>query len=343
MSEKSRYLRYYIPLSEEDSGFGINNSPEGLARFEIKDDQCCITITIENLKSPEAGFSYKCYLIAADRDKVTWALIGNIEAVGTKSSLSAGLSYSDVGGTGLDIEKFNLAAISYQPSASPAQNIQFPLAGYKHEKVIWKNSFLSSLTGSKLPDTETKTVQPEHKTKIPESQPPANHTPDYSSKNCEWTNLLENFDYFDISFSPFGTQVGHLPQQHIPCTVEKIRNLENMLSMSFNECKPFTVSENLPKWWKIQNHQLLKRILYSIDCFNLVFTSNFISTSYYIYGYFIVGIDYTDESVSFIYGIPALYGIDPKPGDLPYVWMSENNKGEFYGEFGYWIIRFDIE
>lgn len=121
-----------------------------------------------------------------------------------------------------------------------------------------------------------------------------------------------------------------------------IKNLENLLSMSFTECKPFRRTNSITRYWRINNHQLLNRILDSCSSPELMLINNYLNMAYYIYGYYIVSVENINNSYHFSYGIPSLYGIDPKPSNLHCKWQSENYNEELYGEFGYWMVRFDM-
>ncbi|MGE5473669.1 MAG: hypothetical protein ACM3UU_05555 [Ignavibacteriales bacterium] len=118
--------------------------------------------------------------------------------------------------------------------------------------------------------------------------------------------------------------------------------LEHMISIYFSKCKPFRYENRNTEWWKINNHHLLKKILFQCSVPGIIPSGMSLNNSYYIYGYYIAGITNGNESSTFIYGIPALYGIDEKPYFINCCWKSENNTGELYGEFGYWLIENEI-
>ncbi|MGE5330043.1 MAG: hypothetical protein ACM3KR_11140 [Deltaproteobacteria bacterium] len=118
--------------------------------------------------------------------------------------------------------------------------------------------------------------------------------------------------------------------------------LENMISIYFPKCKPFAYESKHTEWWKINNHHLLKRIFSHCGLQDIAPSGSFLHDSYYIYGYYIIGIICNNDTNHLIYGIPALYGIDVKPYFVNCCWKSENNTGELYGEFGYWLIENEI-
>lgn len=118
--------------------------------------------------------------------------------------------------------------------------------------------------------------------------------------------------------------------------------LKNMISIYFSKCKPFKYEDRNTEWWRINNHHLLKKVLFQCRIPDIVPSGSSLNSSYYIYGYYIAGITNSNTSPTFIYGIPALYGIDEKPYFINCLWKSENNTGELYGEFGYWLIENEI-
>lgn len=122
----------------------------------------------------------------------------------------------------------------------------------------------------------------------------------------------------------------------------KTNMLENMISIYFSKCKPFLCENEKIKWWKINNHHLLNKILFYCELPDIIPTGAFLHNSYYIYGYFILGIQSLDNSYYLIYGIPGLFGIDEKPHLPNCYWNSENNAEETYGEFGYWLGKNEI-
>jgi len=115
--------------------------------------------------------------------------------------------------------------------------------------------------------------------------------------------------------------------------------LENMISIYFPRCKPFLYESKNTEWWKINNHHFLKKILFNCGLQNIIPSGSCLHNSYYIYGYYIAGISNYNDTNHFTYGIPGLYGIDVKPYFVNCCWKSENNTGELYGEFGYWLIE----
>lgn len=371
MSLKAQYSRYFINLTNDEISPGkLNASVRGQARFEINADQCTLRINIEHLEPCKPGFSYKCYLISSETDKSVSTCLGNIELLNHKASFTTKFPRNDVNNTGVPIEKFNVIAVACQPeSTCSPEDVTFPLSGFKGQKTTWKNKLkariCSDSSNFETENTRSQTVPETNKEaieglasnqSIPKTSDAArlgiNHNfvpfDFYSQFNItnskkhsnEWKEFLDDCnvckenkdkDLKSSSVSLFNTN-----------STEKIKNLENLLSMSLPECKPFSYSKDSVRWWKVKSHQLLKRVLQSSGYLNLIMVNSFLNTSYYIYGYYIVGIDYCNDMYSFIYGIPSLFGIDPKPNNLPCIWKSENNNGELYGEFGYWLVRFDI-
>jgi hypothetical protein len=366
-----QYSKYYWHLIEEDTGFGTSENPKGHIRFEIKNQICNIVVGIQNLKPCISGFCYKCYLVSSDTNKYQVACLGDVELKNQKAFLSCSFAANNIDSTGLDIEKFNVAAIVYQPcSLTSNTGILFPLSGYKNEKTPWRNGLRSYLLPEKAKHTSNDSSDIHIQTKkeikpkltsntIAKPSPelryfacPKNSPFQYEngtgsinfSNDCKaneiWNNFMEHLNLFDNK-SVYNYSTNIEPNFKDDLTF-KLKNLENLLSMSFAECKPLKRENTLTRYWKINNRQLIKRILNSSDYPELQLISNYLDTSYYIYGFYVVSIENTDDSHYFLYGIPSLYGIDPKPSDLPCIWESENCNGELYGEFGYWLVRFDM-
>ena len=367
MALKTQYSKYYTTLTEEDKGFSQSASPKGSARFEINEDQCSLELKVQNLSLCEPDYCYKCYLLYPEKSNFISTCIGQLEIKNYKGALHTVLSSSDVNSSGISINDFDTIVVTYEPlNVNSKDKISFPLVGYKNSKTSWKDKFTASL----LPEIQCKPTinqQEVYSTVVNSNQENdclkqnnicldkdnescslqvANEQPAFEQPNIPIldyndTNLFEGFDYYNEVADANGNNPTYVPE-HFSNTESKIKILENMLSMSFPECKPFSLPENSIRWWKVQNHELLKRVLFSSECSNLILTNNYLNTSYYIYGYYIVGINNCEGSNNFIYGIPSLYGIDPQPANNYCTWKSENNSGELYGEFGYWVIKFDM-
>ena len=371
MPQTIQYSKYYWHFVEEDTGFGTADNPKGHIRFEIKDQMCYIVINIQHLKPSISGFCYKCYLVSSCPNRYQVACLGDVELKNQKAFLSCSFAVDDINSTGLDIEKFNVVAIAYQPcSLASDTSISFPLLGHKNEKIPWRNglcSYLLPKKASQLSDDnstirihaekETEPILPDntsvkHNSEAPHSACPKS-TPYQSlndtslinlNRDCKaneiWNNFIENLNLSDNkSVYASSNDIGPNFKDNITF---KLKNLENLLSMSFAEYKPLKCENSLTRCWKINNRQLIKRILHSSDYPELLLINNYLDTSYYIYGFYIVSIESTDDSHYFLYGIPSLYGIDPKPSNLQCTWESENCNGGLYGEFGYWLVKFDM-
>lgn len=335
MSKKAQYYKYYITLLEENKGFGLSGHPKGSIRFEIKGEQCNIDLNVLNLKPCAPGYSYKCFLICPDQNNFNAICIGDIEPINEKGNLKTTFSALNADNTGISFDKYNIVALTYQPQSNcSGEKILFPLVGYRGEKLPWKNRFNLDLQ----PKKESEKVSDRRDLDV--------HNPnvDEPYSDCLSDDLSEYYDkapQVETTEKPVCNDSFN-ESTYSTYTLNRIKNLDNMLSMSFSVCKPFSISDNSTKWWKVQNHQLLKRILYTIGYPNLILMSSYLNTSYYIYGYYIVGVNVFDHTYQFTYGIPSLYGIDPPPHNLPSTWKSENSIGDLYGEFGYWLIKFDM-
>ena len=136
-------------------------------------------------------------------------------------------------------------------------------------------------------------------------------------------------------------KISRVPMEKHPKET-KIKIFENMISTSFSKCKPFLHENGNTKWWKINNHHLLKKVLFYCRLSDIVPYESSLYNSYYQYGYYVTGIKSYNNTQYFIYGIPGLYGIDVKPHFANCCWKSENNSGELYGEFGYWLVENEI-
>ena len=364
---KTQYSKYYTTLTEEDKGFSQSASPRGSARFEINGDQCSLELKVQNLSLCDTGYCFKCYLIYPEKSNFISTCIGQLEFKNQKGALHTMLSQSDVNGSGISLNAFDTIVVTYQPlNVDSKDKILFPLVGYKNSKTSWKDRFLISL----LPKIKSKPTLDQQEdytsTKISNQKngyiKQNNTNLDKDNQSCssqvdnkqptfeqpsipilayEDTNVYESFNYYNESADINIDNPTYVPE-HFSNAGHKVKTLENMLSMSFPECKPFSMPEDSIRWWKVQNHELLKRVLFSSGYSKLILTNNYLNTSYYIYGYYIVGIHNCEDSHHFVYGIPSLYSVDPQPSSTCCTWKSENNSGELYGEFGYWLIKFDM-
>ncbi len=369
MSRKTRYSKYYISLTEEDAEFGLSGTPKGLARFETNNDQCRFSLSTEYLKPPADGYTYDCYFIASGPVRFKSISIGSIEIINGKGKLFSSFSPWDVNHSGLTLEDFNVIAVVCKPeNMEYDKRVMFPLVGYRYGKVGWREEFESSVHPKALEDvnryeditslkkySESSQTKPDTKSEYDyESEIPidipipsgvgaahSDKSEDFAPEK-QWGCTAENSDMYYPFHYPCSSKLFEHHPVYFPCTIDRIKKLENLLSMSFSECKPFSAAGDSSRWWKVKNHQLLIRILHTSGYPNLVLPNSYLNTSYYVYGYYIVGIDCCGSPYSFAYGIPSLYGIDSRPGGFSCIWKSENNNGELYGEFGYWILKIDM-
>lgn len=152
ISEKRLYQRYSIILHQGDRGYEISEGkqPTGYAKIEIRSNNGRMTALFQNLKQIDdvKGF-YKAYIVSKSGGSVTPVKVGLVEVdKWGKGNIEWRFNPSDVGGSGLDIEKFNIVTLVHIPETLDKDaNIRFPLVGHlkKGISVQWKEEVIKQL------------------------------------------------------------------------------------------------------------------------------------------------------------------------------------------------------
>ncbi|MGI6114255.1 MAG: hypothetical protein ACOYEJ_09090, partial [Mahellales bacterium] len=119
VSEKRLYQRYFVILNQGDRGYGIpgGKEPTGYAKIEVRSNNGRMTALFQNLKQIDnnKGF-YKVYMVSKSGGSVTPVKVGPVEVdQWGKGNVEWEFNPVDVGGSGLDIEKFNIVTLAYIP------------------------------------------------------------------------------------------------------------------------------------------------------------------------------------------------------------------------------------
>lgn len=345
LSSRIQYSKYYIILAEDDKGFGLTSEPKGIARFEIKDDACLIKITIENLIDPSPDYSYSCFLICKTANSLIFHHLSDITINNGKGTINIKVPSNKINNSKNDIQEFDIITILNNPKNVSSSALKFPLTGYRNNSTIWKNEFCHLFCSSVSHKTDDISLNPSNtrdmeKIKIESTVPQASI--ENSSSTTDFNLLYNNASQDSRSPEKIVKSKNNEanPKQN---NTEKLKNLENILSLTFSKYKPFSISDNSMKWWKVDNYQKIKQLLLSMELPDLAVLNNYLHIYYYVYGYFIIGINTSDKAAQFVFGIPSIYGIDPKPLNLSCSWKSESNSSAYYGEFGYWLIKYNFE
>jgi hypothetical protein len=152
VSEKRLYQRYFVILHQGDRGYGIpgGKEPTGYAKIEVRSNNGRMTALFQNLKQIDnnKGF-YKVYMVSKSDGSVTPVKVGPVEVdQWGKGNVEWEFNPADVGGSGLDIEKFNIVTLAYIPEPLDKDiSICFPLVGHlkKDTNVQWKEEVIKQL------------------------------------------------------------------------------------------------------------------------------------------------------------------------------------------------------
>jgi hypothetical protein len=152
VSEKRLYQRYFVILNQGDRGYGIpgGKEPTGYAKIEVRSNNGRMTALFQNLKQIDnnKGF-YKVYMVSKSGGSVTPVKVGPVEVdQWGKGNVEWEFNPVDVGGSGLDIEKFNIVTLAYIPEPLDKDiSICFPLVGHlkKDTNVQWKEEVIKQL------------------------------------------------------------------------------------------------------------------------------------------------------------------------------------------------------
>lgn len=147
-----KYYKNFFILNEEDKGFKDGGNPVGYVKIEAREGKGKLDCHVSNLKCN--NLKYKLYIMKADEREVVPFCLGQINFKGREGELKKNIDPSDVGGTGISIEHFNVAAVLVDSSYE--DNIICPLAAYKGEKTEWRNKLKRSLSMQNNTDNGTK-------------------------------------------------------------------------------------------------------------------------------------------------------------------------------------------
>lgn len=142
----TKYYKTFFILNREDRGFGDGKEPLGYVKIEAREGKGIINCHVSNLKSQ--NLKYKLYIMKVDEQNVVPFCLGEINLRGREGELQKKIEPSNVGGTGISIEHFNVAAILVDFVAR--DSITCPLAAYKNRKIEWKSKLRNFLKTENL-------------------------------------------------------------------------------------------------------------------------------------------------------------------------------------------------
>ncbi len=150
-----KYMRHFIILENEDSGFESNDktTPKGYAKIEVRNGKGVLNVYVQDLKYFEDGkYIYRSYLIGTkDKDTCVDTGVIMIDEKG-KGELKSKINPENIEGSGRPIEDYNTVAIVAEPvDNTNANNIYGPLVGYiEKDKGDWR----SALENNRMSDVD---------------------------------------------------------------------------------------------------------------------------------------------------------------------------------------------
>ena len=158
----NEYKRRFLYFMPEDKGFGNGLVPSGFVSFEVRNGRGKLTAFIENLSDTSQKYEYKLYLISCKEALTTPIYVANIKPVKNKSQINWVFDASDVGGSKLCLEDYDVVAVIAVHKERNSSIIS-PLVAYMGSKIEWKNKLRDALYIEKIEDNDKySTTRQEH-------------------------------------------------------------------------------------------------------------------------------------------------------------------------------------
>ena len=334
MAAARNYRRQLLMLYQEDAGFGKDpgSKPAGFLKLEVKGSAGLLTSLVQNLKDiKDQGMVYKGFIGASEGP--VFIVTGTIPVDGRGKGESCWRFDPDnVGGTGYDIDNFDVFGIIALRLGDRAPEIVLPLSGHIGKpRKDWKELLRKNLTGdaagttreSREPDrTPGEDVPAAGETKVaewpaecPETMEEV-HKPKMVDMAAETCALKPK----QAAEAPGEGEPGPGLQQIGP-EAAKHSGLERIIeeALSFYPCvQPFEQPEQDCRWWRINSYNYLFGVKYHQNG----------GIKYYIYG--IPGICHTQAQMQMeVYGFMK--------------WRPLKGEGRIPGDSGYWLAYVDAK
>lgn len=334
MAASRNYRRQLLMLYQEDAGFGSEpgKKPAGFLKLEIKGGAGLLTSLVQNLRDiKDEGMVYKGFIGASEGP--VFVVTGTIPVDGRGRGESAWRFDPDnVGGTGYDIDRFDVFGVmALRPDGRPL-GIVLPLSGHIGKpKRDWKELLRKCLAGDAAENSQ-KTPEPVKEAqenaaaakKTVDAKQPAGHPEtaevvhklkheDMTAKPCTLESRQAAEVLGESETSPGLQQIGPEAAKH--SGLERI--IEEALSL-YPRVQPFEQPERDCRWWRINSYNYLFGVKYRRNG----------------------GIGY------YIYGIPGIYHTQAQMQMEAYGflgWRPLKGEGRTPGDSGYWLAYVDAK
>ncbi len=334
MAAARNYRRQLLMLYQEDAGFGSEpgKKPAGFLKLEIKGGMGLLTSLVQNLRDiKDEGMVYKGFIGASEGP--VFVVTGTIPVDGRGRGESAWRFDPDnVGGTGYDIDRFDVFGVMALRPGDRSLGIVLPLSGHIGKpKRDWKELLRKSLAG----DADGTTRENREPDKTPEKDAPAAADAKAAERPAghpETAEVVHKLKHEDMTAKP-GTlesrqaaevlgesetspglqQIGPEALKH--SGLERI--IEEALSL-YPRVQPFEQPERDCRWWRINSYNYLFGVKYRRNG----------------------GIGY------YIYGIPGIYHTQAQMQMEAYGflgWRPLKGEGRTPGDSGYWLAYVDAK
>ena len=334
MAAARNYRRQLLMLYQEDAGFGKEPGikPAGFLKLEIKGGAGLLSSLVQNLRDiKDEGMVYKGFIGASEG--AVFIVTGTIPVDGRGRGESAWRFDPDnVGGTGYNIDRFDLFGVMALRPDGRSPGIFLPLSGHTGiPRKGWKELLCKSLSG----DTAEKVQKTPEAVKEPkisaaeaeeavDSKQPAGHR--------EMAEEVHKPKPKDMAAKPGTLKPKQAPEapgegepgpglQQIGPEAAKHSGLERIIEEALSFCprvQPFEQPEQDCRWWRINSYDYLFGVKYRRNG----------GIGYYIYG--IPGIYHTQAQMQM-----EAYGFSK--------WRPLKGEGRIPGDSGYWLAYVDAK
>lgn len=334
MAAARNYRRQLLMLYEEDAGFGKEpgKKPAGFLKLEVKGGAGLLTSLVQNLRDiKDQGMVYKGFIGASEGP--TFIVTGTIPVDGRgRGESSWRFDPDNVGGTGYDIDSFDVFGVMALRPDDRAPGIVLPLSGHTGKpRKDWKELLRKSLAGGaaeKEREVPEAVKEPHGSAAAAEeavdAKQPAGHP--------ETAEAVHRHGPMDMAAKPGTLKPQQVPEalaesepdpglQQTGPEAAKHSGLERIIeeALSFYPCvQPFEQPKQDCRWWRINSYNYLFGVKYRPNG----------GIGYYIYG--IPGIYHTQTQMQM-----EAYGF--------FKWRPLKGEGHIPGGSGYWLAYVDAK
>jgi len=144
----SKFQRYFMIFSNEDSGFEDGKMPSGHLKMEIRGGKGRLEAVIHNLRDGKGRFVYALYLIRSSKDPAEYVRAGELKFLSGRNVLEWDFDPVYAGPDADFIYEFDTAALLAEYENKSGSSVICPLAAYKGRRTDWRSRLLKALQGT---------------------------------------------------------------------------------------------------------------------------------------------------------------------------------------------------